>query len=94
MAGMAVILDNGLSFQEPAALVTVAVPALATDSMPTNKLNPRSVQELYPEQDPADLEKLIATSKGLQKVCNAVWKDALCQLQFGLCCSVCRSSML
>ena len=61
--------------------ITVAVPALAT-SMPANKLTPKYVQELYPEQDPADVEKLTATSKGLKKVCNAVWEGALCHFQF------------
>ena len=58
----------------------VALPALAAN-MPSNKLTPKLVQELYPEQDPAEVEKLIASSKELQKVC-ALLNWAVCQSRF------------
>ena len=86
-----------LSFCQPVAAVVnvgpVALPAVAA-SMPSNKLTPKFVQELYPEQDLANLEKLIANSKGLQKVCNALLKGALCHSQLWLWCSVWRCYML
>ena len=51
-------------------------PSALAASMPSNKLTPKLVQELYPEQVPADVEKLIVNSKGLQKVCSAVLRGA------------------